>query len=454
MATKLHHCNIHPCFSSSSSSHIQELTLPLTHFDIPFLQSEPNQILIFFDFSCSKQHFLETILPSLQKSLSTTLALFLPLAGNILLPSNSGMPVIRYVSGDSVPLTVDQSDQDFCYLSGHHQRVADEFYPSVPDLPPATKVGDAISVPIIAFQITLFPHQGICIGFTISHVVGDGSSMVNLVKSWALINRLGEDFYRTDGELVPVLDRNLVPDPQDLKSKAWNFVKNSLPLQLTPTTFPINRVRSTFILTKDQVQSLKNYASTHVPNSNHVSSLAVICAHIWTCEAKSDGGGDGDEDPFFFMIPADCRRRLDPPLPAAYFGNCVVGAIAESRRGVLKRKEGFLTAVESVVEAIRRILYGEEGIVERAKWPLNFAEFGGKCAMAVAGSPRFDFYEADFGWGMANKHEYVHLDRERSISVSKSREFEGGFEIGLSRRKVEMDVFQSAFHQGLQSSNT
>lgn len=438
MATKLHHYNILPCFSSSTP--IQELTLPLTHFDIPFLQSQPNQILIFYEFSCSKPHFLHTILPGLKNSLSTTLSHFLPLAGNITVPENSTIPVIRYVSGDSVSLTVAQSDQDFFYLVGHHQRVADEFYPSVPDLPPAT------ASPVMSFQITLFPDQGICIGLTFTHAVGDGSSMVNFVKSWAFINRFGEDFYRTDGVLIPVLDRNLVQDPHSLRSKAWNLVRDSFPLQIKPINFPINKFRSTFILTKDQVETLKNYASTHVPSSNHISSLAVIYAHIWTCAVKSDGGED-DGEPAFFMIPAECRRRLNPPLPAAYFGNCMVAAMAESRRGLLKGKEGFLAAVESIAEAIAGVLNGEGGIAERAKWPLNFAEYGGKCVMAVAGSTRFDFSDGDFGWGKARKHEFVHFDGERTASIAKSREFEGGFEIGVSRRKEEMDAFQRAFYQ-------
>ncbi|KAH6775308.1 hypothetical protein C2S52_012869 [Perilla frutescens var. hirtella] len=397
MAINLDHCKIHP-----SSSHVQELSLPLTHFDIPFLQSDPDQTLVFYDFPCSKPHFLETILPCLKKSLSTTLTNFLPLTGNIILPSNSGMPLIRYTSGDSVSLTVAQSDQNFSYLTSNHQRVADEFYHCVPALPPA------ISSP----SVITFPSS--------------------LYKSRSFHSR------------VYVLASPTITQPG--MPVAW-----VLPVELPSIKFPINKVRSTFILTKNQVQNLKNYVSNNRTKLNHISSFVVISAHIWTCLAKTAAVEEADDDaPVYFMFAVDCRARLSPPLPAAYFGNCIVAAFAESRHGLLKKKEGFFIAVESIVEAIRRVLNGEKGIIESAKWPLYFAELSGKCVNAVAGSPRFDMYETDFGWGKPRKHEFVHLDRERSISLAKSREFEGGFEVGLSRNKIEMDVFESTFHQGME----
>ncbi|KAH6763981.1 hypothetical protein C2S52_012866 [Perilla frutescens var. hirtella] len=455
MAIKLEQCRIHP---SSYSDH--EFCTPLTHFDIPFLQSDPTQRLIFFDFPCQKLHFIENILPCLKNSLSLTLTHFLPLAGNVILPLNSGIAVIRHVSGDSVSLTIAQSDQDFNYLTGNHQRVADEFYVCVPELPPSRRFPDSVIFPVIALQITLFPGQGICIGITNHHAVSDGSSTINFVKSWACVNRFGGAFYQTDGKHFPVLDRNLVQDPGNLNSTAWEFIKKSRKFpffELPPATFPINRVRSTFILTKIQVEKLKNYVSVNRRHDlRHISSFTVISAYVWICSVKAEAasaeetndGGD-DEEPVHFSFPADCRGRLNPPLPESYFGNCLVFVRVESKRGLLKKKDGFLIAVEIIAEEIRRIMYSDKGVLESADWPLDFGKPGRKCVVSVAGSPRFDVYEADFGWGKAKKQEFVHLDRERSISLCKSRDFEGGFEIGLSRKKAEMDVFEDVFYQGL-----
>ncbi|KAK6142534.1 hypothetical protein DH2020_022882 [Rehmannia glutinosa] len=405
MATKLEHCQIHP---SPGTTDIEELSLPLTHFDIPFLISDPTQRLIFFDFPTSISHFLENIVPNLKKSLSITLTHFLSLAGNIILPSKSDSPVNRYISGDSVSLTIAQCYKDFYSLTKNHQKLADEFYACVPVLPPAKKFHDLVVFPVIALQITLFPGQGICIGITNSHVIADESSIINFVKSWALANKFG---HLMDGIFLPVFDRTLVQDPKELDSRAWNLIKKYrvLPVELPPLTFPINRA--------------------------------------------SVGKNLNEDEAVYFACGADCRARLVPPLPEAYFGNCVISVIAQSRHGLLTGNEGVLIAAESIGKAIQETVYSEKGILESADWPLDFGEFSGKRLISVSGSPRFDVYEVDYGWGRPKKYEFVHIDRENSISICKSREFEGGFEIGLSRPRIEMDAFEAVFYQGLEIMN-
>ncbi|XP_042038221.1 malonyl-coenzyme:anthocyanin 5-O-glucoside-6'''-O-malonyltransferase-like [Salvia splendens] len=186
----------------------------------PFLQSDPTQRLIFFDFPCSILHFHQNILPSLKVSLSLTLTHFLPIAGNVVLPLNSGTPAIRCASGDSVSLIIAQSDQNLHYLTSHNQRIADHFYECVPELPLATRFVDSVVFPVIALQITLFAGQGICIGITNHHAVADGSSIVNFVKSWGCANRSGdgEAFHQAVGRHFPVFDRNLVEDHGKLDS--------------------------------------------------------------------------------------------------------------------------------------------------------------------------------------------------------------------------------------------
>ncbi|KAG6386977.1 hypothetical protein SASPL_152159 [Salvia splendens] len=341
----------------------------------PFLQSDPTQRLIFFDFPCSILHFHQNILPSLKVSLSLTLTHFLPIAGNVVLPLNSGTPAIRCASGDSVSLIIAQSDQNLHYLTSHNQRIADHFYECVPELPLATRFVDSVVFPVIALQITLFAGQGICIGITNHHAVADGSSIVNFVKSWGCANRSG------DGEAFH----------------------------------------------QAVVQNLKNHVYANTPNSCDVSSLTVISAYAWICALRSAVSSDDEEKIVYFSFAADCRGGLNPPLPESYFGNCLVFVRAGARRGSLKKEGGFLTAVESIREATRRILHSDRGVMESADWPLDFRK------------------NTDFGWAKPRQQEFVHLDWQRSISLCKSRDFEGAFEIGLSRNKAEMDIFERVF---------
>lgn len=100
-------------------------------FDVTFLRFSLMQILMFYELQCSKAYFLETIVPNLKNSLSLALNHFSPLAGNTTLPLTSGTPFTHYVAGDSVSLTIAQSDADFVHLTGNHYRyspISNYFY--------------------------------------------------------------------------------------------------------------------------------------------------------------------------------------------------------------------------------------------------------------------------------------------------------------------------------------
>ncbi|KAL3624767.1 hypothetical protein CASFOL_031435 [Castilleja foliolosa] len=429
-------CDIQP-----SPDNAAEMTLPLLHYDITWLYFHPVQRLLFFNFPCSKPQFLETLIPKLKQSLPQTLAHFLPLAGNIIHPLDSGGPFIRFSTGDSVQLTVAESNSDFNHLTGNHSRVADEFYSCVPQLPPAKHSQNDVVFPVLALQITLFPNRGLCLGFTNHHAIGDASTIVRFIKAWASVNESGF----IDSKLTPVYDRSAVADPEGLDKIYWNLIKRSRAVESPPVVFPLNKLRRTFILTLDDIQKLKNAVA-----GKHVTTFAVTCGLVWSCLVKAETTEVSDDEPEFFGFAADCRGRLTPPLPAAYFGNCLAFVKAESKHGLLKGKDGFLFAAECVSEAIQRTVYNEKGILDGAEsWPLEFGKLIGKRLFGVAGSPRFDLYDVDYGWGRPNKFESVSIDGDTSMSLCKSRDFEGGLEIGLSRPAKNLDAFAAILDEEL-----
>ncbi|XP_022873115.1 malonyl-coenzyme:anthocyanin 5-O-glucoside-6'''-O-malonyltransferase-like [Olea europaea var. sylvestris] len=448
MALILEQCHIQP-----SSSNVNELTLPLVSFDIICLDYNPVYGLLFFEFPCSKDHFLETIVPKLKQSLRETLKHFLPFSGSIIRPINSGWPISRYVLGDSVSLTIAQCDKDFNHLTGYHPRAAGEFYSCIPELPPATHSSDFIIFPVTALQVTLFPGHGICIGFTNHHTIGDANTVIRFVKAWATVTKFGGDSQLFEDQLLPFYDRTSIADPEGLDSIYWELMKKCRPVDSPPLKFNIdsNKVRATFVMTKDDVEKLKNYVLGKLPKTSHVSSFTVICAHLWVCLAKSlaaIGEDVADDEVEYFCFPADCRARLNPPLPANYFGNCLALLKAEIAHGKLKTNDGFLIAAESIGDAIRNTVYNKKGILDGAEnWPSDYWKLEGKRIIGVSGSPRFDLYDADFGWGKAKKLEDANIDGDTDTSMSfcKSRDFQGGFEIGLSKPKVMVEAFARMF---------
>ncbi|KAF3680461.1 hypothetical protein FXO37_03307 [Capsicum annuum] len=68
--------------------------------------------------------------------------------------------------------------------------------------------------------------------------------------------------------------------------------------------------------------------------------------------------------------------------------------------------------------------------------------------LAVAGSPKHDLYAADFGWGRAAKYEIIsiHDDDGISMSLSKSKDFDGDLEVGLSFSKARNECFCCYIH--------
>ncbi|GFQ01822.1 malonyl-coenzyme:anthocyanin 5-o-glucoside-6'''-o-malonyltransferase [Phtheirospermum japonicum] len=427
---KLHHHHVSP------SQEIRESSLPLTHFDIQWLNFHPLHRLLLYQFPCSTTHFTNTIVPQLKLSLSLTLNHYFPLAGNLLYPLTTGMPVLRYRPGDSVSLTIAScnSVSDFHSLSGHQNRDA----------------GRKIA-PLLAIQVTVFPETGICIGITNDHAVADAGSAAGFIKAWGLINKLGGD----ERFLArPFYDRSVVNDPGGLAIKRWNHVKTRADIDdesIGSFPIPTNRVRSTFVLTPEDIEKLKVFVTSRRPSLVHLSSFTIATSLAWTCYVKSESAcreSISDDEPEYFAFLADARSRFNPPLPQTYFGNCLAsGFIVESTHGILKGNEGFLIAVELIGELIRKKANDCEEIFRDAEdWMTNYEALSGKRVFGVAESTKVDMYGADYGWGRPKKFESVFIDRDRySMSLIKSRDFEGGLEIGLSMPMALMDAFAGFF---------
>ncbi|CAK9135034.1 unnamed protein product [Ilex paraguariensis] len=450
--TVLEHCSVAP-----PPGTVVEKSLPLTFFDILWLSFSHIQRLIFYEFPCSKTHFMETLIPNLKDSLSLALKHFFPLAGHLVLSSSSSKPQIRYEEGDSVSLTFSESESEsesFSDFIGNHPRKAMDFHPFVPQLPLVTKSSDSFRVPVFSLQVTLFPNKGLCVGLTNHHAVGDANSIFNFMKAWALITRCGGDGPFLAGGSQPIFDRTLIKDPKGLDSIFLSQLGTTIPVQQVPTNS--DKFRATFIMSRTNIQRLKSLVMAKRPGLVHVSTFTVICAYIWVCMVKSKAaiGEEGDEDePYHFICTGDTRARLDPPIPASYFGNCIFAAcIAAVNCKKLAGDEGFIFAVEAIGEDIRERLYNEEGMLKNAEtFLLDVKEINWdwERTVGVAGSPKFNYYDIDFGWGKPKKFEFVSIDITGAMSLNGCRDLDGGIEVGLSLPKAQMDAFAASFAEGL-----
>ncbi|XP_022133644.1 phenolic glucoside malonyltransferase 1-like [Momordica charantia] len=446
-------CKISP--SSHSSS---KFSLPLAAFDWLFINFPPLDRVIYYSIShnYSDSFFHSIIIPKLKHSLSLTLSHFLPLAGNLLWPADSPLPFILYSPNDAVSFTVAETDSDFHRVSGNHPRQIKDSYPFVPMIQPPNS--SATAVPLMAVQVTHFPNHGFCIGLSTHHVLLDDKSFSLFFKSWAHINRCQLESlspnYNLPSEFTPSFERptNVLRNPLDFVPK-----KRSLKFSQLLLMSPSNWILGTFELTPTHIEKLKKRVLEEIEDDQkggseeelHLSTFVVAYAYALICLIKAKQGEC--KEVVHLSLAADVRGLLDPPISSNYFGNCVThrGMLVEAREF---REEGFANIVKKISHLILEVKGGSSAI-EAHKPPdvdeqqhsfLSEIE-----ACTVVASPKFKYYQNDFGWGNPNKCEIVSLG-SNNIALTDTRDGDGGIEVSLLLPNPhQMDIFVSLIAQCL-----
>ncbi|CAN8233044.1 unnamed protein product [Cochlearia groenlandica] len=476
--------------SNTDSSESQ--TLSLTFFDLLWLKIHPVQRVIFHRVTnITRSYFDSVIVPNLKSSLSSSLSLYLPLAGKILWNSTDSKPKIVYTENDAVLFTVAESNADLSSLTGNAPFRSIELYSLLPELRVCH-----MSANIVSFQITLFPDQGFCIGVNAHHAVLDGKTTTMFLKTWAHIckqQQLEEEDKTVKSylpqDLIPIFDRTVINPPIDLDTQildTWHSFeklfsggeepKNPKSLKLIPSPEITSDVyRYTHNLSREDIQTLRErlkreseseseYSASASPSSPpskelRLSTFVITYAYALTCVIRSRGGDPNR--PVGYAFAVDCRSLLDPPIPANYFGNCVSATFnLPLTAEIFLGEGGFLAAArlvsdsvesldEKVADSVKGL--GSKGIesifedylegIKKMKWGSQFG--------SVAGSTRLGVYGSDFGWGRPVKTEVVSIDRNEAVSMSERRDEKGGVEMGVCLKKSEMDTFLYLFKNGL-----
>jgi hypothetical protein len=445
----------HPIFTVIEQSQVSpppatvaDKSLPLIYFDFFWLRAPPVHNLFFYELPLTKTEFMESIVPNLRNSLSITLQHFFPFVGNLFIYPNPKKPEIRYVEGDSVAVTFAECNLDFDDLTGNHPRDCDKFYHLIPLLGQPVKTSDYTKLPIFAVQVTFFPNRGFSIGMTNHHTLGDASTRFCFLKAWISIARAGTDESFLSNGTLPIYDRvEENPKAADglLKFSKYETLKEDYEHQTL--SGPTDKVRATFVLTRNVLNQLKKSVSTELPTLAYVSSFTVACAYVWSNIATSHNDG---LQMFGFTI--DCRARLNPPVPANYFGNCLSGCFALEKTTMLTGKEGFINAAKLLGESLHKTLTNKKGAMLDLESDSDlFADGVPSTMIGVAGTPKLKFYDIDFGWGRPKKVETVSIDYDGSISMNACKESNDDLEIGVCLPAAEMKTFIHTFQGGLQT---
>ncbi|KAJ1281662.1 hypothetical protein BS78_04G322800 [Paspalum vaginatum] len=424
--------------------------LPLTFFDVPWLFTGPVERVFFYPYPHTAEHFTAHLLPSLVSSLSAALHGFHPLLGRVR-PYPDGYEFCSTGGGcgGGVELTVADSSDDFDELSGGGPRDVARLYALVPQLP-QTEDG---TFALAAAQVTVFAGRGVTVGVSIHHVACDDSSYMHFVKTWA-----GQCRVRVAGAggavpPPPLLDRSVIADPEGLAARTLDEMRQLASNGPPPPPAgppPPKLVIASFALTRDHIDRLKQRVAAIAGGGRvvHCSAFTVACAFAWACLARVEGAAPR-AGRAHLLFSVECRRRLAPPVPQEYLGNCLRPCFVEVDAAELVGADGVVAAATAIGASIGAL---DGGVLDGADgWFHKILSLVPQRPMSVGGSPRYGVYETDFGLGRPAKVELVSIDKTPgTVSLAEGRDAPAGIEIGVVLPEAEMARFSACFSDGLE----
>ncbi|KAI5313828.1 PREDICTED: shikimate [Prunus dulcis] len=249
----------------------------------------------------------------LKQALSKALVLFYPMAGRYKLNDENGR------------MEIDCNAEGVLFVVAESISAIDDFgdfvlNPNLRELIPGVDYASGISsFPIFASQVTYFKCGGVSLGVSMDHRVADGFSALHFVNTWSAIAR--GDVSKIN---PPFMDRTLLrarnpPQPAFHHIEFETSAEKELVYDLQKTT---KVTASSFRLTREQLNILKSKSKEDAGNNSNpinFTTFEMLAGHIWRCVCKARKLPDDQNTKL--RIPTDGRSRLQPPLPAGFFGN-------------------------------------------------------------------------------------------------------------------------------------
>ncbi|XP_072149231.1 uncharacterized acetyltransferase At3g50280-like [Setaria viridis] len=337
--------------------------IPLTYWDLALLPADYLQYGLLF---APPPISTADLVDHLQAALADALAVYYPVAGRLSTDQH------RDGKGDVVgcSVSVDCAGQgvEILHAVADGVAVADVAPPDA-DVPAVVRsffpLDGSINyegheLPLFVVQVTDLA-DGVFVGFAYNHALSDGAALWDFVNAWARIARV-----------------RLAPLPRRPRFERWSPDGDSaapvvLPLRylaflLTKTQSPPPELRERMLhFSAESLIALKERARQELVAAGDeagaaaVTTFQALSSLLWRCVARAQRLRPEQETACRFAI--DNRGRLRPPLSTGYFGNSVYAISAEAVGAADLQSRGH-----------------GNGVV-------------------IAGSPRFDVYGCDFGWG-------------------------------------------------------
>ena len=345
------------------------------------------------------QHdFIENLLEKLKHSLSLTLSHFYPLAGRLVTQKSQDPP--------SYAVSVDSKNSDgarFIYAT-LDMTISDILSPV--DVPLVVQSlfdhhkavnHDGHTMPLLSIQVTEIV-DGVFLGCSMNHAVGDGTSYWNFFNTWSQIFQAHAKGHDTDVPIShqPILSRwfpNDCAPPINLPFKHHDeFIRR--------IEAPLMRER-VFHFSAESIARLKAKANME-SDTTKISSFQSLSALVWRSITRACSLPY--EQRTSCRLTANNRTRMEPPLPQQYFGNSVsrlnaqttVGELLENNLGWAAWKLHLAVTNHNdkvVLQSLKKWL--QCPLIYQIGQPMDPYD------VLISSSPRFNMYGNEFGMGKA-----------------------------------------------------
>ncbi|KAM3411851.1 hypothetical protein ACQJBY_003492 [Aegilops geniculata] len=362
----------------------------LATFDLPYITFYYNQKLLLYRLPQGAGDF-QDVTARMADALGDALAYFYPLAGRIRQEKGDGGAL--YVDGEEGAEVVEAAAEGVSVDQLAGEDCGEEAEKLMQQLIPYTGVMnlEGLHRPLLAVQFTKL-KDGLAVGCAFNHAVLDGTATWHFMSSWAELCRGA-----AAPSALPIHNRAMARSVRvglTLPASAEAHEKTD------PNGPKKPLVARVFSFPEPVVARIKAAANAALPpGAKPFSAFQSLGAHIWRSVSRARELGPADIT--VFAVFADCRARLDPPVPATYFGNLIqavftgvpagmlLGGPPELAAGMLQKAIG-----EHDAAAVTRRL--DE--YEAAPKLFHYSDAGPNC-VAVGSSPRFRVYDVDFGFG-------------------------------------------------------
>lgn len=249
------------------------------------------------------------------------------------------------------------------------------------------------TLPLLSIQVTEL-IDGIFIGCSMNHAVGDGTSYWHFWESWS-------EIFKADGNNLsisrPPVNKRWFPGSC---GPIINLPFNHPDEFISRHEAPILRERF-FHFSSEALAKLKAKANAEM-NTKKISSLQALSALVWRSVTRARRFPP--EQITGCRLAANNRSRLYPPLPRDYFGNSISPIRGAAKVGeLLENGLGYSAWLlhRTVIDHDDEVIRGWVNSWIKSPSVYQLAQIFDPYSIMMGSSPRFDMYGNEFGFGKA-----------------------------------------------------